>query len=137
MSAAMPRHTYLAEMILRVGESQIRLLLWHRPGLRIFFDGGQPVLQRPDAGRRNVVAQIADFCRSKLAFFCVQHQAMSLQPGQNYPDVMLMLLVVCRSDQDIVQVNKTEGETGDDVVHHTLKGLAGVSQPKRHPQKFV
>ena len=55
---------------------------------------------------------------------------------KNLPEVIHVGGEVLGEDQDIVHVDKTKGKFTQNEVHHVLKGVSSISNPKRHPQKF-
>ncbi len=48
-----------------------------------------------------------------------------------------MILKVGTGDKNVIQINKNEGESLENVVHEALEHLGGVAETKRHLEEFI
>ena len=82
------------------------------------------------------MAKEHDLGNSKLTLGKANGEAMLPAETKNLLEVIHVGGEVLGEDQDIVQVDKTDGNITQNKVHHALKGVSSVLKPKRHPQKF-
>ena len=61
---------------------------------------------------------------------------MVVKELEDLAQVVHVSLLVRASHQNIVKVDKGEGDAAEDAVHQSLEGLCCVLQPERHPEKL-
>lgn len=80
------------------------------------------------------VAKEIQLRSTKLALRGIYNNAISIKTLKELAEVVLVLFFVGASDQQIVQISKTEWETAQGFIHKSLEGLRRVPQTERHPQ---
>ena len=83
------------------------------------------------------MAKVLDLGSSKITLGKANGKAMLPAETINLPEVIHVGGEVLKEDQDIVNINETEGKFTQNKVHYELKGVSSVSKSKKASLKNV
>jgi hypothetical protein len=94
-------------------------------------------LEGGDAGGGEVMTEEIEGGLGKRAFGEVDEEAVVAEDGEKFLEVGDVLIKGRTGDKDVVQVDESEREAFEEVVHEALEGLGGVAEAKGHDKVFV
>ena len=100
-------------------------------------DGLDPLGEGTDPRGIHHVSEVPDLRASQHGLVFVDGDAMSRQEAEQGPEVLPVLLLSAARHQYIIQIYENGVNLPQDAVHHPLKGLGGVLEPKRHPDELI
>ena len=85
----------------------------------------------PDARGRNLMAQKLNLLLAENRLERVDGQTVLMETANHLLKMLSVRGVVGARNQKVVEVEKNEGQTSQDVVHHVLECGAGIAQTKK------